>query len=224
MVRIRLSSRMLALAAVMLAVVGLLLVFDGGESRTPTTAQPDPSANATRIPSAPESHWSPGQEEHHSHSPLSPWPDQRETPSPTAPSTAPGEEGGPQAESPPDPHVHHVPSAAEAAAAPPPEFTHEFNTEVPRDLANHLVNLSWRWLRPRLEADGWAHLKLIKHGVLQEVNEGGRAMVVAVELGHSGATGLGPVGVGKITTVWLEFKADDKWHVIGLKDGALRDG
>jgi hypothetical protein len=225
-----LSSRAIALAALALAVVGILLIFDrDDEPGEPATARPESSGHV-HSPSAPESHWSPGQQENHAHSPLPALPaEPTPTSSPTAPeptaSATPGGGGGAgqPTEPPADPHVHRVPSKKEADAAPPPEFTHEFDTDVPRELANHVVKLAWRWLLPRLERDGWAHLKLVQHGVLEvAADDSKRPVKVAAELGHSGATGLGQVGVGKITTVWLELKADGKWKVIGVKDGPLR--
>lgn len=225
-------GRAIALAAAGLAVIGGFLLFGGGDETPAARGEAEPSASGGS--SRPESVWSPFD---HEDDTTTSWPQTpggsrspSSTPSPQPTSTweptpVPTSATAPPTDAPPDPHTHDTTVTQDQVdAGPTPEFDHDFDVEVSDEAEVVTRQTAWAWLSARLEKELWTYLELIEYGVLEVADdETGEATTVAVELGFSGVTGLGQIGVGKIATVWLQVEDDGSWKVTGYRAGALRD-
>lgn len=235
MARREISGRAIALAAGGLGVIGAVLIFGGGND-DPPAAGGRPSASSGPS-SPPENVWSPFGRDDTATSRPDGTPGGRGSDAPTSepsrlpdstrtPTHVPTSATAPPTDPPPDRHTHDPDSVTQEQvdAAPTPDFDHGFNIEVPDDVAETARDTAWAWLKPRLEKEQWTYLELLEYGVLEAAEDGeGKTTMVAVELGFSGVTGLGQIGVGKIATVWLQPEVDGSWKVTGYRAGLVRD-
>lgn len=223
------ATRVLIGVAVVLAAVGAVLLLGGpgsddqAESRasgTPTSSPRRPAEQNTEQNTGPAT---PSPAEDPDEVPYPTWePTAPETPEPD-PTASPiaTSATGPPTEPADDPHVYQSPSAEEIASAPPPTLRYDFYTDVPAELAGPRVAEAWTWLVARLEGEGWSHLELIENGAVETRRSGDATVGVRADLGYSGVDWFGHVGVGRVSSVWLELKPDGRWKVVGYGDPPL---